>query len=75
MRCMGELIKKIGKITVGGREYDIEINRPNKSGEDELIHIQNQYFRYECSKREFCMYASAILRARENFNYYKEMGK
>ncbi len=72
---MGELICTIGKIVLGGNEYAIEVNKPNKAGEEDLIHIQNKRFRYECSKAEFICYATSVLRARDNFLYYKKKGE
>lgn len=69
---MGELIKKEGILRLGKLSFDVELNKPETIEGDKLIHIQNKFFRFDCSEREFLELGTAILNARENLIYYKK---
>lgn len=68
---MGEIIEKVGQLEIAGNVFDIELNAPFDSGGEQNIHIQNERFRFECTKTEFMQIATLIVRAKENFDSYK----
>lgn len=68
---MGEIIKKIGELEIAGKVFDVELNAPFEPGEELSIHVQNERFRFECTRTEFLQFATLIMRAKENFDYYK----
>lgn len=69
---MGELICKLGEITIGDSIYSIELNEPVVKNGEQMIHIQSKKFRFECKKSEFLTIAGTILFAEKNFDSYKE---
>lgn len=68
---MGEIIEKIGQLEIAGKIFDVELNAPFEPGEESSIHVQNKRIRFECTKTEFLQFATLIMRAKENFDYYK----
>lgn len=68
---MGEIIEKIGQLRIAGRLFDVELNEAYNTGGELSIHVQNEKVRFECTETEFLQIASLIMRANENFNYYK----
>ncbi len=71
---MGEVIKKVGTIRFAEEVFDVELNSPFTEGGEQLIHIQNKKVRFECNRSDFVKMATLVLRAKENFLYYKTGG-
>ena len=67
---MGEIIKEVGKIHIGDDVLRVELNRGNGS-EEELIHIQNERIRFECTRSEFNKIGATLLFANDNLASYK----
>lgn len=68
---MGEIIEKLGQLEIGDKIFDVELNASFEPGEELSIHVQNERFRFECTRTEFLQFATLIMRAKENFNHYK----
>lgn len=50
---MGEKLRDLGKILIGDKEYQVELNKSDIPGGEESVHIQNESFRLEMAKSEF----------------------
>lgn len=61
---MGELIRKLGEISIGESTFDVELNEGYSRGSDDCIHIQNRSFRYQLSVKEFYQAATHVKQAR-----------
>lgn len=67
---MGEIIKKFSKLPNG---LDIELNAPQKDGQDFVIHLQNEYGRISLTRSEFIQLALLFNCAEHNLKTYKEL--
>ncbi len=68
---MGEKIKKIAEIQLGGNRFDIELNHSTSTVGEREIHLQNDCFRVAFSEHEFLQLASGILLARRQLQQIK----
>ena len=68
---MGEIIRKIEKIRIGGSEFDIELNKSTASKDKREIHVQNEKFRLALDEKEFVQMACAVLLAKKQFDILK----
>ena len=68
---MGEVIKNIGTITIGGTNLDVELNHSVRGTGYRDIHLQNEKFRLEIPENEFLQMASCILLAKRQFDMIK----
>lgn len=68
---MGEVIRKVNTISLGGSGFDIELNHSVKGGRFRDIHIQNDKFRLEMPENEFLPMAACILLAKKQFDIMK----
>ena len=70
---MGEKIKTISKGKILNNNFEIELNEPTISGQDEQIHIQSDKFRVEMDKKDFVKYSLSILLAEKNLKILKKL--
>lgn len=68
---MGDLIKKIGEIRLGGGTLDVELNHSVHHPDFREVHLQNKKFRFELPENEFLSMAACVLLAREQFDEIK----
>ena len=68
---MGEKIKTLSKGNILNTEFEIELNHPPASGQDQQIHIQSDKFRFEIDKKDYIEYALSILVAEKNLKNLK----
>ena len=68
---MGELIRNIKEIKIGGETLMIEENEGYSAKQGRLIHIQNSDFRYLLTEKGFMQLLTTILRAKEEKEYYR----
>lgn len=61
---MGEKIKDIGKIHLGGTDLDVELNHGTRQNEKYEIHIQND--------KDFLQMASVIVLAKKQLDIIKK---
>ena len=69
---MGDIIRTVNKISLGGSELDIELNHSAVGSKYRDIHIQNDKFRLEVPEDEFLSMAACILLAKRQFDVIKE---
>ena len=69
---MGEKIKDLSEINIGGANLFIELNHSVSPKHKYDIHIQNDKFRMEFPDSDFIQIASAILLAKKNFETLKK---
>lgn len=69
---MGEKIKDIGKIHLGGTDLDVELNHGTRQNEKYEIHIQNEKVRLALSEKDFLQMASVVVLAKKTIGYYKK---
>jgi len=69
---MGEKIRDLSKINLGGANLLIELNHSVNPKHKYDIHIQNEKFRIELSDSDFLQIASSILVAKKNFETLKK---
>lgn len=72
---MGEIIKKVGAITIGSKTFDVELNKATYVGGPRYIHIQNPKFRYCLTEADFYQFASEILKSRKHLMWNKSNRK
>ena len=70
---MGEKIKTLSKGKLLNSDFEIELNHPPLSGQDEQIHVQSDKFRFEMDKKDYLKYALAILVAEKNLKNLKRL--
>ena len=70
---MGEKIKTISKGKILNNNFEIELNEPTISGQEEQIHIQSDKFRVEMDKKDFVKYSLSILLAEKNLKILKKL--
>lgn len=68
---MGEVLRKISEIKLGGGEYAVELNNAPSEGGEREIHIQNDLFRLALPESEFLQMCAAVLLARKNLEQIK----
>lgn len=68
---MGQVIRKIGEISIGDKHFDIELNHSASGGNYRDIHIQNSSFRLEIPENEFLQMAACVLLARKQYDLIK----
>ena len=69
---MGEKIKDIGKIHLGGTDPDVELNHAARQNEKYEIHIQNDKVRLALSEKDFLQMASVIVLAKKQLDIIKK---
>lgn len=69
---MGEKIRDINPIKIGETSLMIELNEGYTKDEGNLIHIQNEKFRYLLKLPDYYCLAATILRGVCEFNYNKQ---
>ena len=72
---MGELLREIHPIKLGGEELMVELNEGGNASTGKIIHIQNKDFRLEMYEREFLRMAATVLRAKSELDYFKDKEK
>jgi len=70
---MGEKIKILSKGKLLNTDFEIELNHPPSSGEDEQVHIQSDKLRFEIDKQDYLKYALSILVAEKNLKNLKKI--
>lgn len=70
---MGEKIKILAKGYIHNSEFEIELNHPVVSTQDEQIHIQTNGLRFEIDKKDYIQYALTILLAEKNLKNLKDI--
>jgi hypothetical protein len=70
---MGEKIKILSKGRLLNTDFEIELNHPPSSGQDQQIHIQSDKFRFEMDKKDYIKYALSILVAEKNLKKMKDI--
>ena len=68
---MGEKIKTLSKAKLLKNDFEIELNHPPSSGQDEQIHIQSDKFRFEIDRKDYLKYALTVLLAEKNLKNLK----
>ena len=68
---MGEKIKTLSKGKLLNTDFEIELNHPPSSGQDQQIHIQSEKFRFEMDKKDYIKYALSILVAEKSLKNLK----
>lgn len=68
---MGEVIRKISEIKLGGREYAVELNNAPSEGEEREIHIQSDSFRLALPESEFLQICATVLLAKKQLEQIK----
>lgn len=68
---MGDVIRKISEIQIGGATLDVELNHSTRSNGFRDIHLQNDKFRLEISENEFLQMAACVLLAKKQFDILK----
>jgi len=68
---MGEVIKKIAAIKLGGKEYAVELNKAPSTGGEREIHIQDTSFRLALPESEFLQICATVLLARKQLEQIK----
>jgi hypothetical protein len=70
---LGEKIKSLGHIVVGGLGFEVELNYPPTPGLQQQIHIQSESFRIELDEDEFVRLVCAIRLAKEKLKRLKQL--
>ena len=68
---MGEKIKTLSKGKLLNTDFEIELNHPPSSEQDQQIHIQSDKFRFEMDKKDYIRYALSILVAEKSLKKLK----
>lgn len=68
---MGEKIRKLSEGKLLGADFEVELNHPTVSGQDQQVHIQSDRFRFEMGRKEYIKYALAVLLAERNLKNLK----
>ena len=70
---MGEKILTLTNVKLLNTDFEIELNHPPSSGQDQQIHIQSDKFRFEMDKKEFIKHALTIMLAEKNLKNLKDI--
>lgn len=68
---MGEIIKKLTDIRLGGENFSVELNHAASQGGQREIHIQNDSFRLAVPEKEFLQICASVLLARKQLEQIK----
>ncbi len=68
---MGEKIRILSTGKLLNADFEIELNHPPSSGQDQQIHIQSDKFRFEMDKKDYIKYALSVLVAEKNLKSLK----
>lgn len=68
---MGEKIRDLAKGKILNSDFELELNHPTISGQDQQIHLQSDKFRFEMDKKDFIKYSLAVLLAERNLKNIK----
>ncbi|MCF6775584.1 hypothetical protein L3V83_03240 [Thiotrichales bacterium 19X7-9] len=68
---MGEKIKTLSKGRLLNTNFEVELNHPTISGQDQQVHIQSNKFRFEMDKKDYVKYALSLLVAEKNLKHLK----
>jgi hypothetical protein len=68
---MGEKTQDLVEFNLSGKSILVEINHPVYQGSADIIHIQTDTIRFECTYGDFFSLASAILVAEKNLKIIK----
>ncbi|MBR3228524.1 MAG: hypothetical protein IKF68_08295 [Erysipelotrichaceae bacterium] len=69
---MGEKIRDLKKIHIGKAEFMVELNEGYTKEQGNVMHIQNERFRYLFKEQDFLHLCAEILRAESELDYLKE---
>lgn len=72
---MGDIIKKITDISIGGSHFEIELNHSVSGGAYREIHIQNEKVRIAVPENEFLQMCACVNLARKQFDTIKGIGE
>lgn len=72
---MGEVIRNVKEISIGGGKFMIELNHGMENNGIRDIHIQNEKFRLSIPETEFLQMASCVLLARRQLELIKGKDK
>lgn len=70
---MGEKIRDLGKVQLGGAEFTVELNHSAGGGKYRDIHIQNEKFRLEMPENEFMQMAACVMLASRQLKKIKNL--
>jgi len=70
---MGEKTQDLAEFNLWGKRILVEVNHPVFEGGADIIHIQTDTMRLECSYGDFFSLASAILVAEKNLKIIKDL--
>ena len=70
---MGEKIKVLSKGKLLNTDFEIELNHPPSSEQDQQVHIQSERFRFEMDKKDYIKYALTVLVAEKNLKNLKSL--
>lgn len=68
---MGDIIRKVGEISLGDKQYEIELNHSIRGINSRDVHIQNEKFRLEMPEHEFLKMAACVLLAKKQYDVLK----
>lgn len=68
---MGELIKTLGELELGGQSFRIELNHSTSGQDEKEIHIQNDKLRFALPEAQFLQMCAAILLAEKQMEQIK----
>lgn len=72
---MGEVIRKISEVRLGGKEYTVELNHAPSEGGEQEIHIQNEAFRLALPESDFLRMCATVLLAKKHLEQIKGVKK
>ena len=72
---MGEIIRNIKEISLGGGRFMIELNHSTQHNGKREIHIQNKSFRLSVPETEFLQMATCVLLAKRQLELIKGTDK
>lgn len=69
---MGEKIRDLQKIRLGNSELLVELNEGYTKAQGHVIHLQNEFFRYLLTEKDYLRLTAEILRSKSELDYYKK---
>ncbi len=70
---MGEKINILSKGKLLNTDFEIELNHPPSSGQDQQIHFQSEKYRFEMDKKDYLKYTLSVLVAEKNLKILKNI--
>lgn len=70
---MGEKIKTLSNGNLSNADFEIELNHPSFSGQDQQVHIQSDKCRFEMDKKDYIKFALVVLVAKQNLKSMKSL--